>query len=95
MENETLLLGFIGGIGATELVLILLLVLILFGARKIPELAKGLGSGLREFKKAASEVKNAADLNDNAADATAVNANADNAIDASAVNAKAENESAT
>jgi sec-independent protein translocase protein TatA len=43
------------GISIRELIVILLIVLILFGAKKIPELAKGLGSGLREFKKAAKE----------------------------------------
>jgi len=44
------------GIGVKELLLILLIVLILFGAKKIPELAKGLASGLKEFRKAAKEV---------------------------------------
>ena len=38
-------------IGWQEILLILLIVLILFGAKKIPELAKGLGRGVREFKK--------------------------------------------
>ena len=47
-------MGFMG-IGVWELVVILLIVLLLFGARKIPELAKGLGSGLREFRKAVKE----------------------------------------
>jgi len=47
-------MGFMG-IGMQELFLILLIVLILFGAKKVPELAKGLGSGIREFKKAAKE----------------------------------------
>jgi sec-independent protein translocase protein TatA len=37
-----------------ELVLVVLAVLILFGARKIPEFAKGLGQGIKEFKKASS-----------------------------------------
>jgi sec-independent protein translocase protein TatA len=40
--------------GGMEWVLILLAIILLFGARKIPELMKGLGSGIREFKKAAS-----------------------------------------
>ena len=39
-------------LGAGEIILILALVLILFGARKLPELAKGLGTGIKEFKKA-------------------------------------------
>ena len=38
--------------GVTEIVLILLVVVFLFGGRKIPELMKGLGNGIREFKKA-------------------------------------------
>ena len=44
------------GIGGMEVILILAVVLILFGAKKIPELAKGLGSGIKEFKKATKEV---------------------------------------
>ncbi|HVU26885.1 MAG TPA: twin-arginine translocase TatA/TatE family subunit [Verrucomicrobiae bacterium] len=42
--------------GGGQIVLILVVVLVLFGARKIPELAKGLGQGIREFKKATKEV---------------------------------------
>jgi len=47
----------IAGIGAQELLLILLAILILFGAKKIPELAQGLGKGIREFRKAIKETK--------------------------------------
>ena len=43
-------------LGGGEIVLILVLVLLLFGARKLPELAKGLGQGIKEFKKATREV---------------------------------------
>jgi sec-independent protein translocase protein TatA len=43
-------------LGGGEIILILALVLILFGAKKLPELAKGLGQGIREFKKATNEV---------------------------------------
>ena len=43
-----------GDIGFTEILLILLVVVLLFGGRKIPELMKGLGQGIREFKKASS-----------------------------------------
>jgi sec-independent protein translocase protein TatA len=46
-----------GNIGATEIILILLFVLIFFGAKKIPELAQGLGKGLREFRKAARDIQ--------------------------------------
>jgi sec-independent protein translocase protein TatA len=43
-------------LGGWEIILILAVVLILFGAKKLPELAKGLGSGIKEFKKATREV---------------------------------------
>jgi sec-independent protein translocase protein TatA len=46
-----------GNLGTTEILLILLVVLIFFGAKKIPELAQGLGKGIREFKKATREVQ--------------------------------------
>lgn len=41
-----------GKIGVTEIILILLVLVLLFGGRKIPELFKGIGQGLKEFKKA-------------------------------------------
>ena len=44
------------GFGGWEVILILAVVLILFGAKKLPELAKGLGTGIKEFKKATREV---------------------------------------
>ena len=56
--NTMFALGFIGG---WEMVLILAVVLILFGAKKLPELAKGLGTGIKEFKKASREVTNEID----------------------------------
>jgi sec-independent protein translocase protein TatA len=49
--------GFIEGIGGPELMMIMFVVLLLFGANKLPELAKGLGKSVREFKKAASGVE--------------------------------------
>ena len=45
-----------GNLGATEILLIFLVIVIFFGAKKIPELAQGLGKGIREFKKAAREI---------------------------------------
>jgi len=39
-----------GGLGMPELLMILLIILVLFGARRIPDLAKGLGEGIRNFK---------------------------------------------
>ena len=49
---------FAAMLGGWEIVLILAVVLILFGAKKLPELAKGLGQGIKEFKKATTEVSN-------------------------------------
>jgi sec-independent protein translocase protein TatA len=43
-----------GDIGFTEILLILVVVVFLFGGRKIPELMKGLGQGMKEFKKAST-----------------------------------------
>ena len=50
-------LAFIQGIGGPELLIILVIILLLFGAKKLPELAKGLGKSMKEFKKAAAEVQ--------------------------------------
>ncbi len=44
-------------IGTTEIVIILFIVLLLFGAKKLPELAKGLGKSVSEFKKATNEIE--------------------------------------
>lgn len=49
---------FIGGLGGWEILLILMVLLIFFGAKRIPELARGLGKGIREFKDATREIKN-------------------------------------
>lgn len=48
---------FIGNLGATELTLIFLVVLLLFGGNKIPELMRGLGKGIREFNNAKNSVE--------------------------------------
>lgn len=49
------LLGIIGG---TEIIVILLIVLVLFGGKKIPELMRGLGKGVKEYKNAVNSVEN-------------------------------------
>lgn len=46
-----------GNLGTTEILLILLVVLLLFGAKRIPEIARGLGKGIREFKDATHDIK--------------------------------------
>jgi sec-independent protein translocase protein TatA len=53
----TLSFAFIEGIGGPELMLIMFIVLLLFGANKLPELARGMGKAVREFKKATSSVE--------------------------------------
>jgi sec-independent protein translocase protein TatA len=50
-----------GRLGVTEILIILAIVLLLFGGKKIPELMKGLGSGIKEFKNAAKDEKQPAD----------------------------------
>ena len=52
------------GIGTPELIIIMFIILLVFGARKLPELAKGLGKGIREFKKASSEIQEELNLAD-------------------------------
>jgi len=53
-----------GNLGATEIILIVLVLLVFFGAKKIPELAQGLGKGIREFKKATREIQDDVDTSD-------------------------------
>ena len=48
---------FIGGIGMQEVLLIVLVVLLFFGGKKIPELMKGIGKGVRSFKEAMNNVE--------------------------------------
>ena len=53
MNGIFLFMGISGG----ELVVVLLLVVMLFGANRIPEIARGLGKGIREVKKASNDIK--------------------------------------
>lgn len=46
------ILGLLGGLGAPEIIIILIIVLLFFGGKKIPELMKGLGRGVKDFKDA-------------------------------------------
>jgi len=48
---------FMGSIGGWEILLIMLVVLIFFGAKKVPELARGLGKGIREFNDATQNIQ--------------------------------------
>ncbi|MFA6980275.1 MAG: twin-arginine translocase TatA/TatE family subunit [Ignavibacteriaceae bacterium] len=53
-----------GNIGTTEIILILLVVVLLFGAKKIPELAQGIGKGIKEFKKGMKDDDSGSKLSD-------------------------------
>ena len=55
----------IGVIGTNEIIIILVIVLLLFGGRKIPELMRGLGKGVREFNDAKTNVKREIEENSN------------------------------
>lgn len=53
---------FIGNLGPTELIIILVIALLVLGPGKLPEVGSALGKGIREFRKAASDVKEAASI---------------------------------
>lgn len=50
-------IAFLGSLGGFEIFVIIFALLLLFGAKKIPELARGMGRGIREFKDATKEIK--------------------------------------
>lgn len=60
---------FIGGLGASEIILIALIVLLFFGGKKIPEMMKGLGKGVRSFKEGLKDVENEIKVDDSKKDA--------------------------
>ena len=55
---------FLGNIGAGEIIIVALVVLLLFGGKKIPELMKGIGKGVRSFKDGLKEVEKDIDLDE-------------------------------
>lgn len=72
---NTLSLLFIGSLGAPEIIIIALVVLLLFGGKKIPELMRGIGKGVRSFKEGINGIEK--DIKDN----TDVEANAKNDVE--------------
>lgn len=64
-------LAFLGGMGLPEMLIILVVVLLLFGARKLPELARSMGSSVHEFKKGMNEGRAEAEAESKAAAQTA------------------------
>lgn len=61
MSHVTLPLAGIFGLGGTELIIILVIILLLFGGAKLPQLAKGLGQSVKEFKNAAKDSEDEGD----------------------------------
>lgn len=59
LKNDTIMsnLLFIGNIGGTEIIIIAIVILLLFGGKKIPELMQGLGKGVKSFKKGMKEIE--------------------------------------
>lgn len=51
-------------IGGSELLIIMLIIIVLFGAKRIPELAKGMGKGIKEFKKTVNDIKEDVKIDD-------------------------------
>ena len=54
MANQLL---FLGNLGSSEIIIIALVILLLFGGKKIPELMRGLGKGVNQFKKGMNEIE--------------------------------------
>ena len=55
MDFHAMISGLLAFIGGSEVMWIAIVVIVLFGARKVPELMKGVGEGIKEFKKASKE----------------------------------------
>ena len=72
MTASIAILAGVLGLGAHELVVILIILLVLFGGAKLPGLAKGIGQSIKEFKKAAKD-DSSDDKSDDAKSATATN----------------------
>ncbi len=62
------------GLSTTELIVIVLIILLLFGGKKIPELMKGLGKGVKSFKEGMNEVENDLKIDDDRSSATSKSA---------------------
>jgi sec-independent protein translocase protein TatA len=73
MQLSSILIGIIGG---QEIILILVIILVLFGGKKIPELMRGLGKGVNEYKKAKNEILE--DVGDPAKDQSSKTQNTEN-----------------
>lgn len=68
MMMMTNILAFIGGLGVPEILLIAMVVLLFFGGKKIPEMMRGLGKGVRSFKEGMNDIEKV--VNDDPAKST-------------------------
>lgn len=68
MQLHFILAGILGGLGAPEIILIALIVLLLFGGKKIPELMKGMGKGIKNFKEGMKGVEDEINQTDKPSD---------------------------
>lgn len=71
------------GLSTTELIAIVLVVLLLFGGKKIPELMRGLGQGVRSFKQGLNEVKKDINVDEDVKNTPTDNASSDNTTSSS------------
>jgi sec-independent protein translocase protein TatA len=62
---------FLGNLGTTEIIIIAILVLLMFGGKKIPELMKGLGKGVRNFKEGVKGIEDEIKIDDTTSNSTA------------------------
>jgi TatA/E family protein of Tat protein translocase len=62
--DDTLTLGFLGSLGTTELLMVFVVVLILFGPKQLPQIAKTIGKGLRDIRRAANQLKHEVGLDE-------------------------------
>ena len=62
------------GIGQWEILVIFLIVLLFFGAKRLPEMAQGLGKGIREFRRAVRDVQEEIEVKDSASSSNAIDA---------------------
>ena len=102
IDNHILQLAFIGNFGGGEIILIFLIVLLLFGAKKVPELFRSLGKGVNEFRKAKNEweqdihdVMNQEPLEDHDFDKKSSESNDENSNDEQKSNAEAHKQAAS
>ncbi|NOY50820.1 MAG: twin-arginine translocase TatA/TatE family subunit [Chlorobi bacterium] len=71
------MIQYAGWLGGPEIIVIVVVILLLFGGKKIPELAKGLGKGIREFKTATEDSDLAKDIKDVASEVNDLKKNAE------------------